>query len=358
MTVESVVSNLASQISGAIQKAAQSTGISFQYLLTTAQIESGLNPQAQAPTSSAKGLYQFVDQTWLGTLKQDGPALGLGQYASAISQTAGGHYTVADPTMRTAIMKLRDDPSTSAMMAGALARNNATQLQASTGRAPSEGELYAAHFLGPDGAGKLINMAMSNPTANAATMFPSAAGANRSIFYRSDGSARSVGEVYARLTGKFNNTSIAMNTPAAQVSPAAAAAAALTPANDPPGIGPLALRSTLSPQATPVPDTAGVTQALADAREALPALQDTKPLFQAMFTDRARAAVTSTVAGLWTPDAPPASSATSQASTTSPAPASSSSPTSIATPLSGPVNPLELFTDGVTDVRRIFNGRG
>ena len=69
--------NAAPQITGAIRQAAQSTGISFEYLLTTAKIESNLNPSAQASTSSAKGLYQFIDQTWLGTMKQDGRGLGL-----------------------------------------------------------------------------------------------------------------------------------------------------------------------------------------------------------------------------------------------------------------------------------------
>ncbi|MGA6942726.1 MAG: transglycosylase SLT domain-containing protein [Pseudolabrys sp.] len=62
----------APQVTGAIRQAAQSTGISFEYLLTTAKIESNFNPTAQASTSSAKGLYQFIDQTWLGTMKQDG----------------------------------------------------------------------------------------------------------------------------------------------------------------------------------------------------------------------------------------------------------------------------------------------
>ncbi|HZL40395.1 MAG TPA: transglycosylase SLT domain-containing protein [Pseudolabrys sp.] len=323
MAVENVVSSIASQISGAIQKAARSTGISFQYLLTTAQIESGLNPQAQAPTSSAKGLYQFIDQTWLGTLKNDGASLGLGQYASAITQTADGRYEVADPSARAAIMKLRNDPSTSAMMAGALARNNASQLSGSIGRAPSEGELYAAHFLGPDGASRLINAATSGPSANAAAMFPAAAGANRGIFYNRDGSARSVGDVYSRLTGKFDNTRVAF---AAPLSPAAQAAAAL--ADDRP-----ALRPTLTP------DTAGVTQAFTDAHDNKPALPDTRPLFQAMFTDRAQA-VTRTVANLWTP-----------------AEQSVAGAASVATPNSGQVNPLNLFTDGKTDARAIFSGK-
>jgi len=79
MAVNPATASAAPQITGAIRQAAQSTGISFEYLLTTAKIESNLNPSAQASTSSAKGLYQFIDQTWLGTMKQDGAALGLGR---------------------------------------------------------------------------------------------------------------------------------------------------------------------------------------------------------------------------------------------------------------------------------------
>ena len=201
---------IAPQISGAISRAAQSTGISFQYLVTTARIESSLNPQAQAATSSAKGLYQFIDQTWLATVKQDGAELGMGQYADAITRSASGRYEVADPAMRSEILKLRTDPAMSAMMAGALARTNASYLSASTGKVPTEGELYAAHFLGPEGAGRLINAVNSRGDANAATMFPAAAAANRPIFYNRDGSPRSVTEVYDRLTAKFDNTRLAL----------------------------------------------------------------------------------------------------------------------------------------------------
>ena len=59
MAVDPVSGNTP-QISGAIRQAAQSTGVSFEYLLTTARIESNLNPTAQASTSSAKGLYQRI----------------------------------------------------------------------------------------------------------------------------------------------------------------------------------------------------------------------------------------------------------------------------------------------------------
>src|SRR5215470_14138420 len=195
----------AAPITGAIRRAAQSTGISFEYLLTTAQIESNLNPSAQASTSSAKGLYQFIDQTWLGTMKQDGAALGLGRYAGAIARSANGTYEVSDPAMRAAILRLRSDPQVSAMLAGALTRNNTALVSANIGRQPTSGELYIAHFLGADGAGKLINGAAKQPHAKAAGMFPNAAAANHSIFYDASGRARSVGEVYGKLTRLFDS---------------------------------------------------------------------------------------------------------------------------------------------------------
>jgi hypothetical protein len=51
-------------VNDAIRGAATATGASFEYLLAAAQAESGLNPQAASPTSSARGPYQFIDQTW------------------------------------------------------------------------------------------------------------------------------------------------------------------------------------------------------------------------------------------------------------------------------------------------------
>src|SRR5271163_1024853 len=86
------------RVTGAIKQAANATGTSFEYLLTTAKMESDFNPTAGASTSSAHGLYQFIDQTWLGTVKEAGAQLGYGGYADAITKTKSGDYTVSDPT--------------------------------------------------------------------------------------------------------------------------------------------------------------------------------------------------------------------------------------------------------------------
>src|ERR1700687_3839988 len=95
------------RIAGAIKQAASTTGASFEYLLATAKMESNFDPKASASTSSARGLFQFIDQTWLGTVKEAGSQLGYGQYADAISKSSSGSYSVSDPGARDAILKLR-----------------------------------------------------------------------------------------------------------------------------------------------------------------------------------------------------------------------------------------------------------
>ena len=204
MLVDSSNSAANSAVTGAIRQASQTTGTSFNYLLATAQVESGLNTLAGAATSSAKGLFQFIQQTWLATMKQAGPALGYGRYADAITQTASGQYQVSDPALRSEILNLRTDPAANAAMAGAFTQSNAATLSDRLGRSPSEGELYIAHFLGAGSAARLINLAASNPNAKAADIFPEAAQANSPIFYdRATGTARTAAQVRNILTARY-----------------------------------------------------------------------------------------------------------------------------------------------------------
>lgn len=186
-------------VEAVIRRAADRTGVDFGFLLKTARRESSLNPQAKARTSSAAGLFQFVEQTWLGQMKRHGAKHGYGAYASMIQQGRDGRLRCASDEAKKAVMDLRFDPSCSSLMAGELASDHAAYLKGRIGRDPSSGELYAAHFLGPVGSAKLIEANERNPDARAAEMFPQAAAANRSIFYPK-GRAASVSEVYAGLT--------------------------------------------------------------------------------------------------------------------------------------------------------------
>jgi hypothetical protein len=204
----------------AIRDGAEKTGAGFDYLLATAQRESALDPGAKAKTSSATGLFQFIEQTWLGVLKQDGPNLGFDSYAKAIATNSDGRHSVPDPAARQAILELREDPKIASVMAGALTQRNREFLSSALGREPSRADLYVAHVLGPRGAADLIQMAQSTPQRPAASAFGEAAAANRSIFFDRTGRARNAGEVYSVLASHHGPSAAPAFYPNRPVTPA------------------------------------------------------------------------------------------------------------------------------------------
>jgi hypothetical protein len=285
-----LIATTPTQVTGAIKSAAGTTGTSFQYLLATAKMESNLNPSATATTSSAKGLFQFIDQTWLGTVKEAGGQLGYGQYADAITKSPTGTYSVTDPTAKAEILKLRDDPVASSAMAGVLTQSNSFKLTGEIGRRPTDSELYMAHFMGVSGASKLINSATSNPTASGAALFPNAAAANQSIFYDQGGAARSVSQVYSVLTARYD---AAASAPSTQT---AVAAASVTGTQAVAAAAPASNAAFLS--RFPDLSTAQVASLAGDAPSSAPAPQP--PIFRSLFQggDRAQP-VSSAVQELW-----------------------------------------------------------
>jgi len=182
-----------------LMAASQATGTSFDYLTQTAKRESNFDPAAKARNSSATGLFQFIEQTWLGLVKTDGARFGLGAAADAIVRDRNGRYAVEDGATRERILALRENPAVAANLAGVFTQKNRAVLKQATGRDPSAGELYIAHFLGAQGASDLIALATRQPDSAAAASFSDAAAANRSIFYDRQGRARPAREVYAQL---------------------------------------------------------------------------------------------------------------------------------------------------------------
>lgn len=187
------------QARAAIARASQATGVDFQYLLAQAKLESSLNPTARAATSSAAGLYQFTQGTWLETLGRHGAEHGMSWVNDAIQ--GGG---LSDAGTRAQIMGLRYDADTSAMMAAELASDNKADLTAQLGREPDAAELYMAHFLGSAGASQFLSALATDPTQSAAAILPKAAAANRGIFF-SGGAPRSVGAVMDLMRGKVSS---------------------------------------------------------------------------------------------------------------------------------------------------------
>lgn len=283
----------ATSVTAAIRKASQVTGAKFSYLLATAKVESNLNPNAAAKTSSAGGLFQFIDRTWLGTLKEAGPLLGYSRYADAITRTDDGRYIVTDPAMRREIMALRQDPTANALMAGVFTNSNAKHLTNKLGRPPTDGELYMAHFMGATGAARLITAAENNPNAVAAQSFPTAARANRSIFFDRSGRARNFAEVAQNLSARYDT--------------ARSRVAGLNAAEAAPGTSFVAETARVA-RAYQVADAASRIPAVSAASAAQPAAQAFVPSVpgERVFSNPYRASerrqpVSTVVAELWTP---------------------------------------------------------
>ena len=191
-------------IRNAIANASQKTGIDFNYLMGQAKLESGMRSNAHSGTSSASGLYQFVDQSWLRVVKAHGAEHGLGWAANAISTSASGKAVVNDPATRQAILSLRNDPTADSLMAAEHASDNKGAIEGSLGRSATSTDLYMAHFLGLGGARQFLTAMQANPDRSGAAMFPAAANANRNVFYDSAGAPRSLGQIYNRFAAKLD----------------------------------------------------------------------------------------------------------------------------------------------------------
>jgi hypothetical protein len=332
------------RIAGSIKQAASTTGASFEYLLATAKMESNFNPKAAATTSSARGLFQFIDQTWLGTVKEAGAHLGYGKYADAITKNPSGSYSVSDPDARAAIMKLRDDPEAASSMAAVLTQSNSFKLTGKIGRRPTDAELYMAHFMGVGGAGKLIQNAEDNPNASAARMFPSAAAANQSIFYDRSGQARSVSQVYSVLSTRY---AAAANSPVTRTAMAAAG-------------GDLPRRVTVASNAAPAApaiDNAAYLSSFPDQRSVTPvaaasqsnmktASAQPEPIFRSLFQAGERTQpISPAVQELWGSNSSLTSGAPATSGTPAPTVASASTLLSGHKPEVRAPGRLDLFSD-------------
>jgi hypothetical protein len=191
----------------AVRQASASTGVDFSYLMEKAAVESGFNPDAKASTSSATGLYQFTESTWLDTIAQHGAEHGLGKFASEISYGSDGNPTVTNAADRQKILDLRKDPAVAAAMAAELAKDNKTALQSTVGGQIGGTELYLAHFLGAGGAAKFLEAYRQNPSQPATSVLPDAAAANPSVFTDSStGKPCTLAQIYDRFAAHFGGS--------------------------------------------------------------------------------------------------------------------------------------------------------
>lgn len=168
-----------SSIKDIITNAAKKVGLDPKTLLAFAAVESDMNPNAKARTSSAAGLFQFVNKTWKEVLSKFGRKHGLSPNASPL------------------------DPEASSLMAAEYLKQNAKSLSTVKPN-PTPTDLYLTHFLGLGGARKFLSI----PTdAKPAEMMPAAANSNRNIFFDRNGQAKTSRMVYSGLDEKIRKKS-------------------------------------------------------------------------------------------------------------------------------------------------------
>ena len=164
----------------AITNASSQTGAPAATMFAIADQESSFNTGAQNPNSSATGLYQMINSTYSGLVNQ-----------------YGNQYNVAPGS--------QSDPTSNALMGGQLIQDNIKTLQNAGISSPTPGQVYIMHFMGNGAGPGFISQAQNNPDAPAASLYPAAAGANKSLFYNSDGSSKTMGQVYGNLTSSIDN---------------------------------------------------------------------------------------------------------------------------------------------------------
>lgn len=193
----------------AIRHAAKVVGVDYGYMMELVSAESGFVSDIEASTSSATGLFQFIDSTWLLMVKGHGEKYGLRDLAARIDITEDRNGypvpSVENPFVQRYILSLRTDPRLSAMMGAEFVRENYDNLSAALpSRDINRTDQYLAHFLGSGNAVTFISRMNRNGQQSAAAVFPAAAASNRNIFYKRGGAARSFNEVYGLFSNKFD----------------------------------------------------------------------------------------------------------------------------------------------------------
>jgi hypothetical protein len=197
------------EVEKAIRDASTTVGVDYGYMMAMAAQESAFDPEVKASTSSATGLYQFLNQTWLGVVKEHGEKHGLVEQAKQISFSSSKKKYVASMLWESKILNLRKNAKYSALMGAEFAKDNQKYLVKKLGHAVRPTDLYMAHFLGPSDAAKFLSaIDTGKGLQSAAAMFPSAASANESIFYSTDKktkakTVRTLEQVYKLMENKI-----------------------------------------------------------------------------------------------------------------------------------------------------------
>jgi hypothetical protein len=165
-----------------IVRAARRTGADPALLMAIADKESSFATGVKARTSSATGLFQFIEATWLRGVRTFGARHGLEIEAAEI-EGPEERPVIVDAGERTRVLAMRLDPYLSALIAAEMLNHDGGLIARDIGRELTEGETYLTHFLGPNDATRFMDSVANQPTTVAATLLPRPARANAPIFF-------------------------------------------------------------------------------------------------------------------------------------------------------------------------------
>lgn len=199
-----------SHVLAAIRLASKRTGVEFPFLMELASTESNFRPTVRASTSTAVGLYQFKEDTWLDAIRAYGARYGLEKYSQRIEYTADSkgvmQPAIMDADLHAAALDLRLDARVSALLAAEHVRSNMRQLNSKLDRTLDRTDIYLTHFFGARGAISFLKALAEDPAQIAGEIFPGPASRNRSIFHDKARKPRTVAEVYKLFARKFNTS--------------------------------------------------------------------------------------------------------------------------------------------------------
>ena len=158
------------------------------------------------PTSSAVGVGQFTEGTWIATITDPNVAAVMGVSLDGVKGMSVAQMvkeSKTNPAVKE-LLELRKNPTLSVMATAAYAAQNKKIVERTLGRNINDAELYMAHFLGSGGATTFLTAYKNNPDAIAADLMPAAAAANEGVFKdKTTGKMRTVGQIYNNIAMKF-----------------------------------------------------------------------------------------------------------------------------------------------------------
>jgi hypothetical protein len=183
----------------ALGRAARATGVDPVLLVALAWQESRFDVRARNPRSSARGLMQFTEATWLEVVRDFGPRHGLSRRAAQLStDRESGAISTRDPRHRRQILELRNEPRFAAVLAAERVSQARAGLEQALGRPVTSSDLYLVHLLGPSGARSFLEAMQKQPGRKASEVVSRESLArNRELFLARDtGRPLSLAEVH------------------------------------------------------------------------------------------------------------------------------------------------------------------